>query len=129
MGKMSPLGWAHHYPLPKYRAKSGVAAEPMIMADYATALPGAQHSPCPLFKAPSSPRPWGQHQGNKIPQYTPRFRLLRGWPGSLRASQGQPAGESLWHLFPEGLSARQPLPDSQWDQEGAWQLQQRPMTL
>lgn len=27
-------------------------------------------------------------------------------------------------LLPKGSSTRQPLPDAQWDQEGAWQLHQ-----
>lgn len=79
VGKMSPWlvsGWSHHCPLPKHRSKSVVAAEPVIMVDYAAAPPGAQHSPRPRFEVPSSLWLWGWHWGSKMPRHAPRFCLL-----------------------------------------------------
>lgn len=117
VGKMSlwlVLGCSHHYHLPKDRAKSAVAAEPTITVDYVPALPGGQCSPHPRSRL------WGHHQCSKIPLCAPMCHLLQGWPGSLRAFWTELVGESLQHPFPRGSSTCQPLPNVQWDQEGAW---------
>lgn len=73
-GKMSPwlfLGWSHHCPLPKDRAKSVVAAEPMITVHYTPALPGAKHSSCPPLNSTAAHGPGagaGAAKSHDVPQ-------------------------------------------------------------
>lgn len=126
MGKMSPwlgLGWSHHCPLPKDRAKSGVTAEPTITRIMALPClePGTPLIPTSKSLAACGPgASTGAGKSHDVPQ---GFACAEGGHGPC-----VPAGESQRHPFPGGSSARQPLPDSQRDQEGAWQLHQSPMT-
>lgn len=81
-GKMSPwlfLGWSHHCPLPKDRAKSVVAAEPMITAHYT--LPCLEQSTplIPPLKPPAAHGP-GAGTGAKSHDVPQGFACSKNGP-------------------------------------------------